>query len=465
MIKTQQQKVPWWWVFLITMPVFADAISEYGCGGQAIPFTIAKFKEIPLLITLLTSINYVFNFIVTPIVAWYSDRIWTPLGRRKPLILIGWAGIVIALIGAPLAQNLITLTFLIVLLHFCIDFSFCGPYGPLQYEVIPPPQRGRSGSFRIFWQRLGLLYFAKFLIGRFDETYHINLPFDFLGIGTFSITGEQFIYWACALVVGLMIVHFFFNVKEVKPKTLPPMEHFSPLRYFKNTFAQKQWLWVYSLIFCQIALLQGMAQLEGLMITRQFGYSKAQFGDINFWIGICEIAIIVPIAGIFADKVNRMSMFKVGVFISAFHPISFWIFVKFIAANQIPSIPAIIIFNTLNRFVDIAACICLGPLIWDCIRKDNMATIFSGTVFIRGIIKVIVLNMLGLWVQVFTHLFRPDLVETGAWDYMSGFLFLFLLGVSGCFIVHAFSIQYKKGNIIEYGRMEYDKEVRENKAE
>lgn len=130
MIETQKPKIPMWWIFLIMMPHFAEAVSEYGCGGQALPFTIAKFKEIPLLITLLTGINYVFNFMVTPLVAWYSDRIWTSLGRRKPLILIGWVGIIIALIGAPLAQSLIALTFFIILFHFCIDFSFCGPLRP-----------------------------------------------------------------------------------------------------------------------------------------------------------------------------------------------------------------------------------------------------------------------------------------------------------------------------------------------
>ena len=119
MITTQQKRIPWSWAILMAMPYLSVQLVEAISHG-ALTFSMKKFISDPALLTFIASINIAFNFLVAPFVAWKSDRIWTPLGRRKPFILVGAPFLILFLILTPYAEGMragLFMAFLFILFY------------------------------------------------------------------------------------------------------------------------------------------------------------------------------------------------------------------------------------------------------------------------------------------------------------------------------------------------------------
>jgi len=458
LIRTGEKKVPWWWVGVLGIPIMGGQFVEHS-SGAALTFTMNKFIKEPWLLTLLLSINILFNFVVAPVIAYQSDRIWTRFGRRKPYIVAGWAGLVLSLIFVPLAPNVWTLVVVIILYQFFEDIAFTGPWTPLYNEVVPVSQRGRASGFNVFLQHVSTLYFSFFLIGKFDDKQisKVGTFFaDLFGKGPVYITGEQFIYWitACVICVATIVVAFFIKETPIKQHALLG-ERFSMRKFLKSVFGERQWQILYVIIFAQVAMNQGIAAFGPLMMTKQFGYTKAQMGQIDGWIVIARMIMVVPLAGYLADKFDRVRIFQVALVAATIHHISWWGFIQFVAAEGIPSIPAIACFNVFGSFFNVAGNIALAPLLFDFVPRNRMGTVFAGMSFVRGIIKIVLLNGVGVWVSFYSRIFPPS---RGEFDYSCALLYTTLLGLLGCLTSIYFIKQRKKGKMIEYGKMEDEAE-------
>lgn len=461
MIRTGLKRIPWWWLGVMSVPVMGGQFVEH-CSGAALTFTMSKFIKQPWLLTLLASTNILFNFVVAPIIAYQSDRIWTRFGRRKPFIVAGWVGLVVSLVFVPLAPNLWTLVIVIILYQFFEDIAFTGPWTPLYNEVVPVPQRGRASGFNVFLQHVTTLYFSFFLIGKFDEKKVSNVGSaisGFFGFGQVSISGEQKIYWiAAAVIIGATIVVAFL-IKETpvaQHKLLG--ERFSISVFLKSVFGERQWMILYILIFAQVAMNQGIATFGPLMMTKQFGYSKATMGQIDGWIVIARMILVIPFAGYFADRFDRVRIFQFSLVVATVHHISWWTWIQFVALEGVPTITAIVAFNIFGTFVNVAGNIALAPLLFDFIPRDRMGTVFAGMSFVRGIIKIILLNGVGVWVTFYSKFFPPS---RGEFDYSCALLYTTLLGFLGCLTSVYFVAQRRKGKMIEYGRLEAEAEAKQ----
>lgn len=85
----------------------------YCCTGLAeatstyiMPDAIHRFTQNAFFISVILSFNALFGFVAQPWAGWYSDRIWTPLGRRIPLILAGAACLALSCFGVVFSQQL-----------------------------------------------------------------------------------------------------------------------------------------------------------------------------------------------------------------------------------------------------------------------------------------------------------------------------------------------------------------------
>ncbi|MCX7014069.1 MAG: MFS transporter [Candidatus Sumerlaeota bacterium] len=449
MIVTQQKRIPWSWVFFMTLPGFATNFVE-GCSGNPLTFTMRKFIDNPALITSLFSVNILFNFAVAPFIAYQSDRIWTRWGRRKPFIISGWIGLIVFLALTPVAPTFWTLAICIVCYQFFEDIAFTGPWTPLFNEVVPLPQRGRAQALGSLFGQFTGLYFNFILIGHFDDLAYFRLP---LRPGRYwTLTGEQTIYWMAAALVIVMVVHVAFNLKEAPVHSPVLGERFSMLRFLKSVFGERQWLLIYILIFSQIALNQGLGPMGALMTTEQFGYSKAQLGEVGGWVTIARMAIVIPLAGYFADKLDRLKMFQTCLVLSTLHHFTYWTYIHVFAPNHVPPIPAMVAFDVAGSFVNLTAAIAIGPLLFDFVPRDRMGTVFAGMSFVRGMVKIVVLNGVGVWITGFSRYILR--LPKGQYDYSSGMLYTTALGILGILASIYFAQQRKIGRVIEYGRLE-----------
>lgn len=449
MIVTQQKRVPWTWVVLMAMPFFANNYVEL-CSGAPMIFTIKKFISNPVLISFLLTINIAFNFLIAPFVAYHSDRIWTRFGRRKPFVLIGWLGVVVSLILLPLAPNWWSLILIIVMYQLFEDVAFTGPWQPLYYEVVPPQQRGRGSAMNHAAQGLMGLLMNFVLIAQFDNLYDIGsfkVPF----LSGFQLTGEHVLYWGGAAVVLAMLVLILFGIRETPPLNPPKArERFSLIKFVTGLFGERQWLLIYMLIFAQIGLNAGLALIEPLMITEQFGYSKKLFGHVGGYSYLFQLGICLPIVGFLADRVNRLRLFQLGLALNIARHLSYWFFIKFIAENQIPSPYAVQIFGFMTPITHVLGNVCMGPLLFDHIPRNSMGTVHAGMSFVRGVVRIVINWGVGIWLAAYSFLF----LEKGAYDYSSGLIYLAIVGSAGLAASIYFGRMKDQGKVIEYGRME-----------
>ncbi len=448
MIVTQQRRIPWSWVIMMTMPCMLLQMLE-AVSSNALTFTIRRFTDDALKITCIGGIAMLFNFLVSPYIAWKSDRIWTRLGRRRPFLIMGLIGAAVGLFFIPFAPSLLTLIIPVVIFGFFFEIAFYGTFDPLMNEVVPVPQRGRNGAIKAVFHNFGTLYFGIFLIGNFDYYF----------AGT-KFKGEQIIYWLMAVLCLIMALHFALNFRETYVAPPPTKQRFTPWGFARDLFGEHQWRMVYLLVFIQISLQAGLANLGGLLITEQFGLSKQQMGMISIPMNISKIFIFLPLAGFLADRVDRMKLLLFGVVGSTLYPIVYWIFIHTIAGGH-PTYWQIVGFEIYNGCVDVMANISLAALFFDFIPRNKMGTVFAGMTFARGSMRLISSLGVGVWVKYYSRFFG----QPGVNDYSSGLLFLFLFGVVGVASTLYVYHERKSGRIIEYGKLECTQESQTPSAE
>lgn len=446
---TGRGHVPWLWVVLFAFPTFSHTLLE-SISGAALTFTMKKFVSDPALITLLGSTNIAFNFLVGPWAAWKSDQIWTPLGRRRPFLIFGWAVLFFTLICVPLAPTLPWLVLCIVVYQFCGDLGYVGTWNPLFYEMIPSHQRGRAVVVKRTGSLLARLGFNLLLIGQFDETLKIDWTLNFFDAPPLVITGEKLIYWTGAFAVLLVVLQMLFLVRESQPQKMPTPSRFSPVALLRELFGVRQYRLLFLLVFCSMALTSGLGQLFPLLITEQFGFTKKDLGLIWSINHGMEIFVILPLALLLVDRLDRFRVFQAGLILSTVQNIVFWFYVKNLPPGQGPDFYHVVFFNLWNSAVDVMASVALEPLIFDFIPRNKMGTLNSGFVFVRGALSLLVMNGVGLWVKYFSQWMQFE----GGYDYMSGFLFTFVIGILGILATMKFNRHLKAGELVKYGLLE-----------
>jgi MFS family permease len=443
MITTGKKEIPWSWVILLTFTSGAAALVET-VSSSALTFTIRKFTGDPALITFIGSINLAFNFLVAPYASWKSDHMWNRWGRRRPFMLVGFAMLVPALIAAPFAPNLWTLVAVILIYQFALDLGYTGPWSPLLYSVVPVQQRGRMVVIKhVFSVGMGVFY-NWVLIGQFDAIYRLKLG------GGLAITGEQIIYFTTALVVLAAFVNLLINVNELRPDPVLKPERFNLRGYLRDVFGERQFIMIYLLLFATVALYAGLGQLAPLLITEQFSYTKALMGKVRVASILVDLCVAMPVAAYLADRFDRFRTFQIGMILSTLHPIAYWLYVKFVADHQIPTPAALIVVGSTATLFHVVASVCLEPYFFDLVPRNKMGALNSGSLIVRGLMTMFVMNGVGLWVKYYTRLFA----DSGKIDYMSGYLYIFLMGLAGCAVTFYFASQRRQGRIIEYGRLE-----------
>jgi Na+/melibiose symporter-like transporter len=461
-IVTHQKKIPWLWAFFIGFPWVAFVLNER-VSVEPFTFTLRKFIDDPGLISFLASINILFNFMVGMAAAYLSDHVWTKWGRRKPFLVTSFASVGVILFFIPLVGNIWTMVVAIVAYQFFVDVG--KPWEALFNEVIPPPQRGRAGIFRMMLVNLGVLFFSTVLIGQFDHQYGFSTP---LG----ALNGEMVLYWTCALAMGVTALFLGFFVKETLPHEDPgdPETVIHPTRFrairwigprekglkvitslFKSIFGHRQNLWIFGLYLCPVMTSSFMGPNQVLMMTDQLGLSKPDLARLNA-IGMpFMVFAFTPFAGYLADRLSRIWMMRIGIMVPALVQVGFWIYLKF-GVDYNPHFGVLIAVGIATSFFQSWLWAVWGPLIFDYVPSKRMGTCLAGITFTAGIAGFFLINLGGLWVKGWTRLFGS--IGLGRFDYSS--ILLLWLVMASIALVGTFVFQFAvfRGWVLPEGKME-----------
>ncbi|MEO8614737.1 MAG: MFS transporter [Luteolibacter sp.] len=439
-IETQHKKIPWRWIILIQL-VSASRLLVFFASASMI-FTMKKYIDSPMVINSITSLDIVFNFLVTAPCLYYSDRIWTRFGRRMPFITVSFVILGIVLLLLPLAASAVPMGIIVVLWFIFWDVG--STFDVLIMEITPPEQRGRAAAIGTWMFNAIIMLSAVVITGRFDDVVHRT---------GFTLTGEELIYWwgvACVIFSALFLGLF---VREQKPLTPPPTDHGGGIKgTLASLFAEKT-LWpVYFLAFSVVLMQTGLGAIDPLLMTEQWGYSKQDMGTNIFVGGLINLVIIIPLIGILTDKMKSLKVFGIGVVGTLLSQIVYYVYIQFVLPDQRPSIAQIIIFGQLLSIASQFCNIALQPLIFEFIPRNKMGTSQAGLNFVRSFTRMLTLNGIGIWVATYSKWFLP----AGKYDYFSGYLFMILMNLIGCCFLVYFARQVRRGVILPQGLIDPD---------
>ena len=113
----------------------------YAFNNFVLPPLLKAFGAPDLVIGLLSSTRSIEGALIQPTVGVVSDRLWTPIGRRRPFILIGIPLSALCFVAGAFVHDLLALGLVIVL--FSIFFNVAvDPYTALLADITPLHQRG-----------------------------------------------------------------------------------------------------------------------------------------------------------------------------------------------------------------------------------------------------------------------------------------------------------------------------------
>jgi len=135
-------------------PVQRRLLWTLGLGAFGLAFSITTISVAlpPLLHTFTTSGSLIglvigaegfFALTLSPVVGPWSDSFHTPLGRRRPFMLVGLGPMAFCLLLIPFMPNLWTTTLLVLAFYFAY-YLYEPPYRGLYPDVLPPSAYGRA---------------------------------------------------------------------------------------------------------------------------------------------------------------------------------------------------------------------------------------------------------------------------------------------------------------------------------
>lgn len=432
--QVQSGQIKWLWIAALSVPAGMAAFVEK-CSGTALVFTLKKFIQDPQAIVALTSLNVLFGILVAPIVAWQSDRLHTRWGRRRPFMIPGLMLLVICLVLLPQARSLGWLIVILVVYQFSMDFGFTGLWKPLYADLVPDEQRGRGMVVNRGMSMAMRMVFMLFLIGRFDRHYGGGKGHGGGGkaaameaVRWAGLTGEQVIYYSGAALVVLAILFLICFAREsVESVTRPAQrERFHLKRYLGQLFGSARLRRLYLWVIAATLMATKLGSLRALLFTEQFGFSKQMMGNIHTVSMIVNGLIILPLGASLVDRINRQRLFYLCLLCSTLHPIVFWSYVHFIC--PVPDPRVVIAFHVVDAAFDHLGLIALWPLLYQSLTSTQRGTAQAGFLVVGGLTSFVAMNAMGAWIKGYSRLCLPH----GTYDYMSGYLLIFVLGLAAC---------------------------------
>lgn len=397
MIITRQPRIPFSWLLMTMVPwvFFYFLITVNGVNF----FVLNRLIDNPAALTFALSIpGLLFVFLpLGPYIAYKSDRIWTRFGRRKPFLMLGFAGMAFVLLTYPLAPNIWIFLGLMFLGAFFGCFN--APFEALKLEIIPPAMRGRSAAIGTWIVTAVNILFYLMIIGRFDEVIpFVDIP----------LSGDRIIFWSAA--VGMLIALFIytFGIHEMPPHSEITGEKFSfSQMWHALTTPQLRYLYIFGI--ASILLAANLGALGQLLYINQWGYSLQEMG-FNIAVGGVINLFLIPAVGFLADKGkghNRMRIWITCLVLVLLLNIAYFSYVTWYLPDQRPSLVEIIFFGEITCVVGIVAGVVYYPLVYDYVPRNLMGTYFAGISILTGIFSFLSVNGLGLFMLGWATLFQP----------------------------------------------------------
>lgn len=266
----------------------------YSLFLSAMPKYLDSYHLRPELIGLLSSERSLIGSLTQPFAGRMSDRIRTPLGRRRPFFLVGVPLTALALVALGFHPALGLMIALVALASFFFNVAQ-DPYVALMADISLPEQRGRLGAYLGFSGLLGAIIFN--LVAAALWSKHQFAVFLFAAGGLL-----------CAYTVT------FFTVREparVSPAARLPT---TPLRYLRDLLRRRELIRFVGAIWLFDAGLGGANPFAVLFGSKTLHLPDSQAFLLVIIIALSTAAGVVP-AGLLGDRLGKKRILIAGMVI------------------------------------------------------------------------------------------------------------------------------------------------------
>jgi maltose/moltooligosaccharide transporter len=271
----------------------------YGLFNFGMPLYLSTYNLPAWLIGLLANERSFVGAFVQPIVGRISDRLHTPLGRRRPFFLIGIPLVCTGLLMLAIHPPFWEMVAIMAVLAFFLSVAW-DPYMAMMADIFPPRHRGRVGGLLGLGTGLGNIAFALMALALWEKN-------EFLVFGI--IVAILIITWA----------YTFFTVKEPPPGERAEAEatsqtKFSPRQYLKN-LTQYPEVAKYTLAINFFWLgTGGVVPFITLFGVKALGATETQAFILPMAATVANALLAVP-AGFIADRTSKKAVMTGGLLI------------------------------------------------------------------------------------------------------------------------------------------------------
>lgn len=370
--------------------VFTEQVSM-----NILSVTVEGIARKPWLVGIILGFNPLFGFIAQPLVGVWSDKIWTPLGRRAFFLITASPIVALCLIFVPLAATVWQIFILVLAYQFFQDILW-GSDHPLLADLVPPRQRTLVNGLMIASSQIAAIVILRYFMKWWEGP------------------DAKYIYWIAALLQILLVCipAFFLHEKPNKPKPRPKL---SPKRYamdvlgdpFLRKFAAAQFLW--SMTFHSIATY------AILYATKNLAFSQGEFSTRYYCFPLILLIFAIPM-GFIGEMVSKGKLLAFGLFMMTVSAV--------VMLRVKPGAP--------GGLLAMAACFGAGALIIQVVFKPFMTEFFAPDIIGQLAGAMNIFHALGRWLVILAGGF---LVSAFGGNYGVVFYIPIVTGILGMMIL------------------------------
>ena len=263
----------------------------YAFNNFVLPPILQGFGASNLIIGLLSSTRSIEGALIQPTIGALSDRTWTPVGRRRPFLIVGIPLSAIFFLAAAGANSLLPLAIAIFL--FSIFFNVAAdPYAALLPDITPLHQRGLLSGLSTAVQLVSQVGFL-------------------LVVASVSTNGVP--AWAYGLVAAVLVISFGVTVVGIPEQRQQQLEHERlPLRaYVEAVMEHRQAVRYLLTIFVYMLGLNAILPYLVLFIKDDI-HETEQTGFILSAALLLVMAASAVIFGKLADRIGHRRVLAFG---------------------------------------------------------------------------------------------------------------------------------------------------------
>ena len=264
----------------------------YAFNNFVLPPILKSFGAPDLLIGLLSSTRSIEGAVIQPTIGALSDRVWTPVGRRRPFMLVGIPLSAVFFIAGAFVSSLLPLA--IVIFLFSIFFNVAvDPYTALLADIVPLEHRGWLSGLSTGVQLVSSVAFL-------------------LVIYLATASGAAVPPWTYVIVAAVLLVSFGVTVVGVRePVTVSEREHV-PLRAYVDAVLEHRQAVRYlgTLFVYQFGLNAILPYLVLFVVEDIHQTNQVAFGLSAALLVVTAVGAIV--FGRLADHIGTRSVMAIG---------------------------------------------------------------------------------------------------------------------------------------------------------